>query len=165
MSSVCHSYVLISSICHSYVLVCHLYVTPIYSYVIRISLVCHSYVIRMSLIYTHMSSLCQSYVLICHRYVTLMYLYFISISLVCTRMWSVRHSYILICHPYVTYMWFYQEPPVGASTCDDVGISWFIFKLIHSLIDKKNSQLKSFSMERHECVMSQSFRYNNSLLL
>ena len=46
MSFVCHSYVLVctrmSFVCHSYTLVCHSYVTRIYSYVIRMSLVCIS---------------------------------------------------------------------------------------------------------------------------
>ena len=42
MSSVYHSYVLVChpwSVCHSHVFVCHPYVTPMYSYVIRMSLV------------------------------------------------------------------------------------------------------------------------------
>ena len=75
-------------VCHLYVLVCDLYVTPIYSYVIRLSLVCscmYSNVIRMSLVCTRM------------------YSYVIRMSLVC-------HSYVLVCYPYVTRMWFYHEP-------------------------------------------------------
>ena len=62
-----------SSACHSHVPVCDAYVTRIYSYVIRMSLVCtrmssvcHSYVIRMSLVCTRMSSLCRLYVLVYH---------------------------------------------------------------------------------------------------
>ena len=58
MSSVCHSYAIrMSLVCsrmpllgHWYVLVCHLYVSCMYSYVVRMSLnvlVCHPYVIRM----------------------------------------------------------------------------------------------------------------------
>ena len=73
-----------SSVRHSYVFVCHPYVTCIYSYVIRMSLVstrmssvCHSY--------TRMSSMCHSYVLVCHPYVTR----------------------ILVCHPHVTRMHSY----------------------------------------------------------
>ena len=69
-----------SSVCHSYVFVCHSYGTPMYSYVIRMSLVC-----------TRMSSVCHSYIFICHPYVTHMYLYVILMSLVCTRMSSVYH--------------------------------------------------------------------------
>ena len=58
MSSACHLYVLVCngmplvctpmslicarilSVCHSYILVCHPHVTPMYSYVIRMSLIC-----------------------------------------------------------------------------------------------------------------------------
>ena len=67
-----------SSVRHSYVFVCHPYVTCIYSYVIRMSLVstrmssvCHSY--------TRMSSVCHSYV-IC---MSLVYSFVIRMSLVC----------------------------------------------------------------------------------
>ena len=73
-----------SSVCYSYVLVCHSRVTPMYSYIICMSLVC-----------TGMSSVCHSYV--------------IHMSLVCTRMSSVCHSYVLVCHSYVTRLWFYHE--------------------------------------------------------
>ena len=41
---------IMSPVCHSYVLVCHLHVTRLYSYVIRMSLdvlVCHLYVTRL----------------------------------------------------------------------------------------------------------------------
>ena len=69
-----------SSVCHSYVLVCLSYVTRMYLYVIRISLVC-----------TRMSSVCHSYVL------------------VCTPMSSVCHSFVPASHSYVTHMWFYHE--------------------------------------------------------
>ena len=90
MSFVCHSYVIcISSVCDSYVIVCHLYVTRMYSYAIRMSLVC-----------TRMSSVCHSYVLVGHSYVTRMYS---CISFVC-------HSYAFICLSYVTRMWFYHKP-------------------------------------------------------
>ena len=41
------------------------------------------YVIRMSLVYTLMSSVCLSYVLVCHPCVTCMYSYVIRVSLVC----------------------------------------------------------------------------------
>ena len=103
MSSVCHSYVILVSlvctrmpfVCDSYVLVYHPYVTRLYSYVIRMSLVC---------------TLCLPYVPVCHLYVTCMYSYVIRMSLICTRMSSVCHSYVLVCHPYVTRMWFYHEP-------------------------------------------------------
>ena len=109
MSSVYHSYVLvcdgmslvctgISSVFHSHLLVCYLYVTRMYSHVIRISLVCT----RMLFIY-------HSYLLVCHPYVTRMYLYVIRMSLVCICMSSVCHTYVLVCHPYVTRMWFYHE--------------------------------------------------------
>ena len=47
-----------SSVFHSYVLVCHPYVTRMYSYAIRRSLVC-----------TRMISVCHSYVLSYHSYV------------------------------------------------------------------------------------------------
>ena len=122
MSFVCNSYVSyitpisMSIIC---VVVCHSYVTCMYSYVIRMSLVC-----------TRMLFVCHSYVLICHPYVTRMYSYVTRMSLACThmspyvtyvlichpyvtRMYSyvtVCHSYVLICHPYVTRMWSYHEP-------------------------------------------------------
>ena len=56
MSFLCHSYVIHTPL---YVLVCHPYVTCMYSYVIR-----------MSLVGTPMSPVCQSYVLVCHPYVT-----------------------------------------------------------------------------------------------
>ena len=52
--------------------VCHPYVTRMYSYVIRVSLVC-----------TRMSPVCHSYVLVYHPYVTRMYSYVIRMSLVC----------------------------------------------------------------------------------
>ena len=77
----------------------HPYVTCMYSYVIRMSLVC-----------TRISFICHSYVLVCHLYVTRMYSYVIRMSLVCTRMPFLCHSYVLVCHPYVTRMWFYHEP-------------------------------------------------------
>ena len=93
---VCDSYAIcISSACDSNVLVCHQYVTRMYSYVIRMSLVC-----------TRMSSVCHSYVLVCHPYVTRMYSYVIRMSLVCTRMSFVCHWDILVCHPHITRMWF-----------------------------------------------------------
>ena len=91
MSSVYHSYVLVcdgmsfvcsgmSSVFHSHLLVCYLYVTRMYSHVIRISLVC-----------TCMSSVYHSYVLACYSYITRIYLYVICMSLVCTCMSSVCH--------------------------------------------------------------------------
>ena len=59
------------SLCHLcrlmfylYVLVCHSYVSHMYLYVIRKSLVC-----------TCMSSVCHSYLLVCHPYVTRMWFY------------------------------------------------------------------------------------------
>ena len=73
----------------SLILVCHPYVTRMYSYVIRMSLVCNP-----------MSFVCHSYVLVCHPYVTRMYSYVI-------RMSSLCHSYVLVCHPYVTRMCSY----------------------------------------------------------
>ena len=111
------SVIYMSIVCTRISLVCHLYVTRMYPYsirmsfachpyVTRISLVCHpyvtrmySYVIRMSLVCTRMSSVCHSYVL----YVTRM-------SLACTRMSFVCHSYVLVCHPCDTRMCFYHEP-------------------------------------------------------
>ena len=77
-------------------LVCHPYVTCMYSYVMRMSLVC-----------TCMSFVCHSYVLVCHSYVTRMYSYVIHMSLVCTRMSFVCHLYLLVCHSYVTRMYLY----------------------------------------------------------
>ena len=57
----CHRYVTrMSSVCHSYVLVCHPYITRMYSYVIRMSLVC-----------TCMASVCHSYVPVYHSSVVL----------------------------------------------------------------------------------------------
>ena len=73
---------------------CRLYVTCMYSYVIRMSLVC-----------TCMSSICHFYVFACHLFVTRMYSYVIHVSLVCTRMPSVCHSYVLVRHPYVSRMY------------------------------------------------------------
>ena len=64
MSSICHSNVIRMS--------CYPYVTRMYSYVIR-----------MSLVSTCTSSVCHSYVLVCHPYVTGMYSYVIRMSLVC----------------------------------------------------------------------------------
>ena len=64
----------LSSACHSHVPVCDAYVTRIYSYVIRMSLVC-----------TRMSSVCHSYVLVCHPYVACTYSYIIR-----------RHSYVVL---------------------------------------------------------------------
>ena len=48
---------------HSHVLVCHPYVTRMFSYVIRISLVCHlySYVIRMPLRFHYEPLYCQTF--------------------------------------------------------------------------------------------------------
>ena len=60
-----------SSACHPHVPVCDAYVTRMYSYVIRMSLVCHPYVTRMY----SMSSVCRSYVLVYHSYVTRMWFY------------------------------------------------------------------------------------------
>ena len=94
------------SVCHLHVLVCHPYVTRMYSYIIRISLVCarilsvcHSYVIRMYsyvpvVVCTRMSSVCHSYVVLSWS----------------DLMSSVCHSYIHACHLYVTCLWFYPEP-------------------------------------------------------
>ena len=53
-----------SSVYHLHIPLCHAYVTCVYSYVIRMSLVC-----------TRMSSVCHSYVLVCHPYVTRMWFY------------------------------------------------------------------------------------------
>ena len=53
-----------SSVCHSFVLVSHPYITLMYSYFIHMLLVC-----------TRMSSVCHSYVLVCHPYVTRMWFY------------------------------------------------------------------------------------------
>ena len=84
-------------VCQLYVLVlCHLYVTRMYSYIVRMSLVC-----------TCMSSVCHSYVLIGHLYITRMYSDIIRLSLLCTRILSVCHSYIPICHPHVTRTYSY----------------------------------------------------------
>ena len=103
MSLVCHAYVLyvtrMSSLCHSYVVVCSPYVTGMYKYVTRMSLVC-----------TCMSPVFYSYVLICHSYFTRMYSYAIRMPLVCTHVPFVCHSYVLVCHSYVTRLWFYHEP-------------------------------------------------------
>lgn len=80
---VCHLYAILMSlvctrsilfVCHSHVLVCLPYVTHMYLYGIRKSLVC-----------TQMSSVCHSYVLVCHLYVTHMY----SLS-------SVSHSFVVL---------------------------------------------------------------------
>ena len=68
-----------------YVFVCFWYVTDMYSYAIRMSLVC-----------TRMWSVCYSCVLVCHLYVTRMYSYVFGMSLVCTRMSSVCHSYVVL---------------------------------------------------------------------
>ena len=69
---------------------CHLHVTRMFLYVMR-----------MSLEYTRMSFVCHSYVLVCHPYVTRMYSYVIPMSLVRTRISSV-----------VTRMWFYHGPQI-----------------------------------------------------
>ena len=75
MPFLCRSYVLVVYCsCHSHVLVCLPYVTHMYLYGIRKSLVC-----------TQMSSVCHSYVLVCHLYVTHMY----SLS-------SVSHSFVVL---------------------------------------------------------------------
>ena len=79
--------------CHSW---CHLYVTRMYSYFIRMSLVC-----------TRMSFLCHLYVIVCHLYVTHMYSHVTRMSFVCTRMSSVCYSHVLVCHPYATRMYSY----------------------------------------------------------
>ena len=93
----------------------HMYVTHIYLYVMRMSLVCtcmsfvrhlyvlvyhlyvtrmYSFVICMSLVYTRTSLVCHLYVLpACYSYVT--------------RMLSVYQSYALVCHLYVTRMYSY----------------------------------------------------------
>ena len=106
MSSVCHLHV---TPMYSYVLVCHLYVTRMYLYVMVCHsdvLVCHPYVARVYSYVISMSSACHSYVLVCTRMSSVCQLY----VLVCTRTLSVRHSYVLVCHSYVTRMWFYHEP-------------------------------------------------------
>ena len=72
---------------------CHLCVTRMYVYFVRMSLVC-----------TRMSFLCHSYVLECRSYVTCMYSYVIRMSFVCTLMLSVCNSYVFVCHSYVTRM-------------------------------------------------------------
>ena len=77
---------------------CHLYVTRVYLYVIR-----------MPLVRTRMSFVCHLYALVCHPYVTRMYSYVIRISLVCIRISFVCHSYVILCHPYVTRMYSYAS--------------------------------------------------------
>ena len=62
-----------SFVCDSYVLVCHPYVSCIYSYVIRTSLV-----------YICMLFVSHSYILVCDLHIT-----------ICTPMWSVCHSYVV----------------------------------------------------------------------
>ena len=85
-----------SSVFHSYVLVCHPYVSRMYSYVIRVSLVC-----------TRMSSACHSYVLACHSYVTHMYSYVIRMSLVSGFTIPFTCCHIRMTYEYirVTYEW------------------------------------------------------------
>ena len=93
MSFACHSYAIcMSVVCTCMSHVCQPYVTALYSYVSRMSLVC----VRIWSIYTHMPYLCHSHVLVCIR-----------MSIVCTRMSSVCHLYALVCHPYVTRMYLY----------------------------------------------------------
>ena len=58
-------------------LVYHSYVTRIYSYVIRMSLVCPLYSL-------------------CHPYITRLYSHVIRMSLVCTRMTFVCHSFVVL---------------------------------------------------------------------
>ena len=84
-----------SFICHSYVLTWHLYVTRMYSYAIRMSLVC-----------TRVSSLCHSYVLVCHLYVTCMYLYIICMSLVCGFTMNPNKLFHLKIDDYHHYQYF-----------------------------------------------------------
>ena len=84
-SNAMHSLILIcmSVVCHSCTRMSfgyHPYVTRVYLYGIRMSLLCT----RMSLVRTRMSFVCHSYVLVCH-------------------------SYVLVCHSYVTCQWFYHE--------------------------------------------------------
>ena len=90
-----HSY----AICMS--LVCHSYVTRMYSYVIRMSLL----FVHKSPVCTCMSFVCHSYVLACHPYVTRMYSYVTCIYSCVIRVSLVCHSYVLVCHPYVTRMY------------------------------------------------------------
>ena len=80
MSPVGHSYVLVcngmsleythmSFVCRWYVLVCHPYdpyVTPMYSYVPRMSFVCHPCVTRMYSYVTRISLVCTRISLVCH---------------------------------------------------------------------------------------------------
>ena len=69
-----------SSVCHSYVLVSHPFVTRMYSYVILMSLV--------------ISSVYHSYVLVCHPYVTRIYSYVIRMSLVCSFTMSLTFNLV-----------------------------------------------------------------------
>ena len=81
---------------------CHLYVTCIYSCVMRMSLVCTcvTFVCHLHVLVCHpyvaRILVCRSYVLVCHPYVTCMYSYVIRMSLVCTRMSSVYNSYVIL---------------------------------------------------------------------
>ena len=119
-----------SSACHSHVPVCDAYVTRIYSYVIRMSLVCT----RMSSICHLHVPVCHSYVLVCHPYVTRMYSYVIRMSLVRTRISSV-----------VTRMWFYHGPQIiGQLTMIVVSYSQLVFTTYSRTIyicKKNNSKI------------------------
>ena len=65
MSSICHLYITrMSPVYHSYVCLCHPYVTCMYAYVTRISLIC-----------TSMSPIYHLHVLVCHPYITRMWFY------------------------------------------------------------------------------------------
>ena len=106
-SFLCNLYVIpMSIVCTLMPLGYHLYVTCMYSYVIRISFLC----VRISSLCTRMSFVCHSYVLVCHPCVIRMYSYVIRMSLVYSRMSSVCHSYVLVYFPYVTRMYSYVMP-------------------------------------------------------
>ena len=108
-----------SFVCTRMSFVYHPYVTRMYSYIIRMSLVC----IRMSFV-------CHSYILACHSHVTRMYSYVIRMSLLCTRMSFVCYSYVLVCHLYVTGM--YSMSFVCHSS---VALPWTLVKRILSITD------------------------------
>ena len=98
------SVIYMSIVCTRISLVCHLYVTRMYPYSIRMSFACHPYVTRISLVchpyvtrMFSMSPVCHSHVLVCHSYVTRMYSYVTRMTLVCvfTMNRSEVHSLLI----------------------------------------------------------------------
>ena len=141
-----------SIVCTRISLVCHLYVTRMYPYSIRMSFACHPYVTRISLVCHPYVTRMYSYVIrmslvcsLCHPYVTRMYSYAIRMSLVCTRMSPVWHSYVFLPWTAVRFIhyWYHFQNNAWNKTSIKFRPVWYICPHWYMCHEIRNEQILS----------------------